>query len=470
MIKEERENIIANNNTAQDKFVTFVEKLTKPVKKVNVLDVLEGDLNLNIFKEMNLGIPEEISFKEGKITSIINIPDGLKILNCANNLLIEIENLPISLEELNIEYNYLDNIDISNLKNLEKLNVSHNNIKDLNDIPSSLVELKCTHNKLENINLKDLNNLKTLHISNNLITIIENLPDGIVDFQQNNVPSYEIRNSDVSALKDKEDVERKKQTNDFYKSLNEYFKLKRKYEKKQKELKKVAYEKAKTKKMAKLAVQTVKVPCVKCKRPVGTVFSLEKSMYSAICGDDKTPCKLNIKLFSGFYEPITEEITEFKNETDKIKEDIICKKLDNIFGYTEDESAKLLYEDLLNEYNKSNEMYLTAVSDYENLFENEKKQSNIANKKRELYKYLDENKEILNEYKKTNNNQLIKDVVANNINNVFREARNIRELENEIIQMNYYKDENMFKVFKYPVLLQNTEINIAEPIRVQNFE
>ena len=175
------------------------------------MDVLEGDLNLNIFKEMNLGIPEEISFKEGKITSIINIPDGLKILNCTNNLLIEIENLPISLEELNIEYNYLDNIDISNLKNLEKLNVSHNNIKDLNDIPSSVIELKCTHNKLENINLKDLNNLKTLHISNNAITI-KNLPDGIVDFQQNNLPSYEIRNSDVSALKDKEDVERKKQT------------------------------------------------------------------------------------------------------------------------------------------------------------------------------------------------------------------------------------------------------------------
>ena len=41
--------------------------------------------------------------------------------------------------------------------------------------------------------------------------------------------------------------------------------------KKQKELKKIAYEKAKQK-MAKLAVQTVKVPCVKCKRPVGTVF------------------------------------------------------------------------------------------------------------------------------------------------------------------------------------------------------
>ena len=91
---------------------------------------------------------------------------------------------------------------------------------------------------------------------------------------------------------------------------------------------------------------------------------------------------MNIKLFS-ILQPLTEEITEFKNETDKIKEDIICKKLDNIFGYTEDEPAKLLYEDLLNEYNKSNEMYLTAVSNYKNHFENEK-QSNIANKKENL--------------------------------------------------------------------------------------
>tara|TARA_B100001057_G_C22869035_1_gene957905 strand:+ start:6576 stop:7988 length:1413 start_codon:yes stop_codon:yes gene_type:complete len=470
MIKEERENIIANNNTAQDKFVTFVEKLTKPVKKVSVLDVLEGDLNLNIFKEMNLGIPEEISFKEGKITSIINIPDGVKILNCTNNLLIEIENLPTSLEELTLEYNYLDNIDISNLKNLEKLNVSHNNIQELNDIPSSLIELKCTHNKLENINLKDLHNLRTLHISNNLITIIENLPDGIVDFQQNNLPSYEIRNSNISALKDHEEVERKKQKNDFYKDLNKYFKIKRKYENKKKELKKKAYEKAKTKKMAKLAVQNVKVPCVKCKRSVGTIFSLKDNTYSAICGDDKTPCKLNIKLFSGYYEQLTEGIQLFKYEVDNTKTKIVSKKLDNIFGYTEDEPAKLLYEDLLKEYNKNNQMYLSIVDKYEQQFENENKKTSIANKKRELYKYLDQNKEILNEYKKTENNQLIKDIVANNVNNVFREARNIRELENEIVQINYYKEENIFKVFKYPVLLQNTEETITEAERVQFFE
>ena len=142
MFKEERENVINNNNTAQEKFTAFVEQLSKPIKKVEIQDSLDGDLNLSIFQDLNLGTPEEISFQKGRITSIINVPQGVKTLSCPNNFLVSIENLPNTLEKINLEFNFLENINVSYLKFLEELNVNHNQIQEINNLPTSLKELK----------------------------------------------------------------------------------------------------------------------------------------------------------------------------------------------------------------------------------------------------------------------------------------------------------------------------------------
>ena len=90
--------------------------------------------------------------------------------------------------------------------------------------------------------------------------------------------------------------------------------------------------------------------------------------------------------------------------------------------------------------------------------------------KGELYSYVEDNKSILDDFKQTRNKQLIKDLVFNNVRNVHREARTISQLENEIIEMNYYKDENMYKVYKFPVLFHKSEINLGGPEVVKSFE
>ena len=107
MIQEERENIITNENTAQDMLKNMIESMTKPLKKVNISETLSGDVDLSIFKEMGFGIPEEITFTNGKITNIYNIPEGLLELHCSNNILISIENIPKSIEVLEVQNNYL---------------------------------------------------------------------------------------------------------------------------------------------------------------------------------------------------------------------------------------------------------------------------------------------------------------------------------------------------------------------------
>lgn len=470
MFKEEREDVITNNNTAQEKFTAFVEQLSKPIKKVEILEPLYGDLNLNIFQDLNLGIPEEIYFQKGQITSFTNIPNGIKILSCPNNFLISIENLPTTLEKINLEYNFLENIDVSNLKFLEELNINHNQIQEISKLPSSLKNLKCEYNKLEYLNLNNLNELKTLHISNNLITVIENMPEGIEDFQKENLPSIEFRNSGEPEIKNKEENEKRRLKKDFYNDLKQYFKLKSKYEKKEKELKKNAYQKADTKKMAKNAVKKVKPPCIKCKRLVGTIFQKKNNTYTAICGDDTQPCKLNIKLYCGNYLHFDEGIDLFQNSLEDIKTNIIKQKMDNIFGYTDDETAKIKYEALLQDYNEEKDILQEMYDRRDEVYENRDKKEQVKNKKRELFTYIEDNKAILDEFKQTKNKQLIKDLVFNNVRNVHREARTISQIENEIIEMNYYKDENIYKVYKFPMLFHKSEINLGEPEVVKNFE
>ena len=139
MIQEERENIITNENTAQDMLKNMIESMTKPLKKVNINETLSGDVDLSIFKEMGFGIPEEIIFTNGKITNIYNIPDGLLELHCSNNILISIENIPKSIEVLEVQNNYLKSIDVSALSSLESLNVSHNHLELLDKLPESLI-------------------------------------------------------------------------------------------------------------------------------------------------------------------------------------------------------------------------------------------------------------------------------------------------------------------------------------------
>lgn len=471
MNKEEREDIIANNNTAQEEFVTFLEKLAKPIQKVELTGPLYGDVDASVFVEQNLGVPKEITFKEGKITSIKNIPEGVESIICVNNLLEELENLPKSITKIDVEYNFLKEIDVSALPQLESINISNNEIKELTNLPSSLIELKCTNNKLESLDLKNLDNLRTLHISNNLITVISNLSESIVDFQKENVPDFEIRDTEnLGALQSNEQEKTRKFKKDYYKEIGVYFKLKNNYEKKEKKMKKDAYEKGETKKMAKQNVLKVKMPCIKCERKVGTIFNQKDYTYFAICGDSVQPCGLNIKLYSGDHYQYINAINMFKKDIEVQKEAIIKHKLDNIFGYTTDADAKVKYENSLSEFNEDNGVYTEFIDLNESLFENVEKKENMEKKEIELEGFINENKIIMEQLNETNKRELMKDVVANNVNNVFRTARNIRDLKNEINEVEYDKSKKIYTLIQYPVKYAKLEIMFGGTEKVLNFE
>ena len=474
MINEQRENIIANENTAQTRFNDIIENLTKPIKKVVVTEPLNGDIDLSeSLKELGAGVPDEISFQKGNITNLYNIPEGILSLNCPENLLISLDNIPTSMQQLSINNNYIKDINLSALANLEILNISHNEIEKLENLPEKLKDLKCSNNKISQLNLLNLSSLKTLHVSNNMITLIENMPEGVEDFQMENTPSIEFRNMMEGGINisSPENEELKLKRKDYKQALNEFFKMKSKYERNLHELRRKAYDKATSKKMAKEAVNKVVAPCIKCKRTVGSIFSRTRDRYTAKCGDDKEPCSLDIQIFSGDYVTKYAATDLFKNDVSDLQIEIIRNRLNNIFDYIDDATSKEIYDSKLKDYNSENLLYNDLLEEYRNAFENSDRKKDISEKKKELFALIDNNKEILDEYKQTNNKELVKEVVKTNFEDVYRIARQIRNLEHEVMDMDFYKDEgNLYKLFQYPVTLEKMETNISgEPSSIIKF-
>jgi hypothetical protein len=465
-INEEREEIITQQNTAQETLKNILEKSNRGSQLLRIREPLSGDLDLSILKENGFDVIQYISIEKGRVTSITGLPEDLQSLVCPGNLLTELTNLPVGLKDIDVEYNYLTTIDLSKLDQLEHANLSHNQLKTLEKLPSNLTTLLCDHNKLGRLDLNGVNHLETLNVSNNPITLIENLPKGISNFKMENTPSIEFRNfseipNPTGEIESSDDVLEKK---DFKDALNIYFKLKTKYENDIYRMKKNIYSEEPNKKVAKKKMAEVKPKCIKCKRPVGTIFSngKQKNRYSVICGDPdpNSKCDLNISIFTGTYTNLEYTLNLFKDEIDDVKDNIIQQKLDTLFNYvSEEESVKLFKKELQN-YSENNTIYKSMLDKYNDLYNNREKSDAINNKLSNIFKLIEHNRELLQEYKKTQNREFLLTALNLQIKELAPEIRNLRMLKHEVMEM----DEDT--LVRYPNSLDKTENLSGEPPRV----
>ncbi len=469
MNKEEREQIISNNNTATEELKKYLEGSTKPLKKIYIGYALFGDIDFSILKEMNMGVPEEVIFEEGKITNLYNIPEGIETLKVNKNILNILDNLPSSLKCLQIEENYLQKVNIANLTELKELNLSHNKLEEIQDLPGSLMDISVSHNKLKMLDLKNIDNLENLNVSNNTITLIENFPEnGIPNFIMENTPSIEFRGNIPDDQEDKHKEKTRKKM-EVKKALNAYFKLKSKYEKKVHDMRKAVFKNADSKKQGMELLKTIKPTCINCKRKVGTIFKTTPNYYQAICGDDENPCKLNIKIYTGQFYHYESQLHYFNKYREVSKSSIIREKMNNIFSFTEDDEAKEIFEKHLEEYNLENELYEEMLDTHKELFFNYDKKKEIKNKEKEIYEIQQNNKLLIEEYKKTQNKELIKQIVKNNTEQQEPLFKKLSQLNNEVQEVNYDNDSGVYSVFKYPVHIDKIEINTDEEPVVKDF-
>jgi hypothetical protein len=436
IIQDKRETVIRENNTAQNKLINILETHAKDITELIINETLHGELDLSIFHDMGFNKIKYLDLGEGEITGIVNYPESLHVLKCANNLLTQIENLPKDILEIDFQYNYLTHVDFKGLNKLYKINISHNKIEKVENLPSNLEELYCENNYLKNLNLLENNKIRILHISHNPNVIIENVPKSLVDLKMEENPFSEVTYQEMHPT-EREKLNEDKQN--YTEAIYEYFKLKNMYESKLYENRKDVY-KSRVKNgknvARKLALQ-VKPSCINCNRPVGTIFSIKKGEYTAICGDvnAQTKCNLNIKIKGGDFSSHDSILYLFRDEVEDLKEKIISRKLDTLFNYVDENKAIKMFKKELEEYNFTSGLYKQLHEKNVELHNDPVRKELIIKKENEVYELMETINKLLEEYEKQNNKEILRNAVEIQVKELIPEMENLRRLKYELMEM-----------------------------------
>jgi len=470
IIDKQRESVISENNTAQKILVGILEKLTRRTSVLEIAEPLHGDLDFSVIRNSGFMFVHTIILQEGEVTSVINLPEGITHFTCPRNFLVSLEKLPSSLQHLEVPYNYLETIDLSPCRILNKANLSNNRLRELVDLPRELVELHVDHNELIFVKLTGLKKLKIANVSNNKITVVEDLPENVTDFQMENNPSIQFVNSPVVPMKKQENLV--EQEVRYIESMHQYFRIKNEYEIKFREMRKKAFKGAAKKSAGRKLAKEVKPKCIHCARPVGTIFTFTDNRYKAICGDALNPCPLNIELYRGDFSSLNDLIYTFKEDIETIKEKIICLKLDTLFDYTSGDKSTAQFKEELENYNIDNRIFKELVDKHDENYSNEHKKDLIDRKRNTIFMYAEQITNLLEEYKKTENRELLKTAMTLQINNLLPETRNLRLLMHEHMEVNTFKHTNgriENFLFQNAVALSKLDYNTDEPPRVIKF-
>lgn len=434
ILHQQRQDILLNDNTAQQRFEEILEQNGSD-STISIHMALNGDLDLSLMKNDKYKHIEELVFSEGYITSIEHIPTGIKKLTIAKNILISLDNLPQSLTFLDFCENEINSIDLSYLKNLEVLRCSDNKMEEL-ILPKGLKELNIENNDIKHLNARDFPQLKNLNIKDNSLLIIDNINILSLDvFQTHNNPLINAGTNDtIEEQKENEDKV------DYIESLNKYFQFKGAYDKDSKKR------------------------CIKCRRKTGTIFSSKDFYYTAICGSKTDPCKLNIKLYRGEFGVNDDLVVTLKEFMEKDKEDIIKQKMDTIFSYiSEDESVKL-FENKMQTYTENSDLYKISLNDYNNVVDNFEKKKKISDKTHEYHSLRKSMKSMLQEYKESNNKQLLKDAMKLYVDELKPVAQLLQSLKYPLMEI-----VNDFELHQYELTNSDREVSFAEPPKVEKF-
>lgn len=233
----------------------------------------------------------------------------------------------------------------------------------------------------------------------------------------------------------------------FQKKFNEYYRLKEQYYTQLKNSQKKIKEKNISDEQKKEEIKSLKIKCVNCGRKGGTIFSENNRTIKAICGVSPEPCELNIEIFIGKKENISDLINELEILLEEIKEQIIKLKLDLVYNYKSQEEIVSEFSDLKKKYVSLQKMLDSLIEKKKKIFDTDRK--NLVSM--ELNKQLDgivnmiQNK--IQNYKETNDITLITDSIT-----IYNET--LSEIISNISQ-NKYERQYVQKLDNQYKLIQN---------------
>lgn len=252
-------------------------------------------------------------------------------------------------------------------------------------------------------------------------------------------------------------------------ALHEYYKLKDQYDGKF-DVKKSSILSDETLTIAQKRSQIAKLKrgrkCIVCKQTGGTVFTNSGRTLKAVCGSASTPCGLNIEIARGKIENISEMMAATYRKIEDIKENIIKYKLDLLFKYITDEQlvqkfgeAKTELDTYLERYDKLYNKYIDITINPQNIEE-------LKRMNAELYVYIGQIKEVMNEFHATGENEKIRTVVDIYLTNIVPLAKKIRDATYVYSGIEYDENskEHILVQKKYSVKTMEAEVEHPQVI------
>ncbi len=256
----------------------------------------------------------------------------------------------------------------------------------------------------------------------------------------------------------------------YLEAFKTYYSLKHDYEKKLIKMKRKIYndpslsDREKREELAKLEPK-----CINCKNVGGTIFTQEGKSLKATCGNTKSPCQLNIDITRGDYIDAFEIRSTVESTVDEKKAEIILTKLNLLFSYESEEETAEKFEELLNDYKDSDQLLQSVNSAIDDVTDNPDKQQALSESKVALYDLISNVQERIKQYKKSQENSLIKQVVEDTTNEIIPMASKIRKLTYNVNSVTYDSDDDTYHLNQIPYRSSDIELDLADQPVVTSF-
>ena len=254
----------------------------------------------------------------------------------------------------------------------------------------------------------------------------------------------------------------------FLEGLNTYYKMKSKYEETSKIYKKIIKNTQLSWKEKRKEYTKFKPKCINCKRPVGTLFS---SLYNpeengrklmAVCGDRGNPCPLNIVINLGNTTTYINDSDILEKEIIQLKNRIIKDKNSLIFGYISSEDAVTNFEDVKEELNLTLTNYELNLENYMNVTDNKTKNENSKKEQITVYELIKSIKELVSQYERNENVQLVRDAVEIYINQLVPSIEKLNTLQFSYRDIVYDSDDDTHHFIQKQYIIDEIETNYSK--------
>lgn len=166
---------------------------------------------------------------------------------------------------------------------------------------------------------------------------------------------------------------------DYSQLLNDFYELKKKYDKNNEKMKKkIRNNDDLSREQKREKLKSLRPKCVKCKKPVGTIFEIKRDSLRAVCGANNPqmasegykPCSLNINIKKPITINLEVAIKETRNKRDKLLEQITLNKVQLLY-VSREKQVELVekIEQMKVEYREQSdllEIYITKQLEIEN--------------------------------------------------------------------------------------------------------